>query len=133
MFAPFILSVFLHTTVGQVNQEYRLNYRATRSSVQSFACTAHSFARSLTLLTPSLMGKWMMRWLFILGFFPFWTIVHSEKIGRRERNGQKTHKRARTQKDGRGNRRRDRQKYRLTDRDTWNDFQSLQQLRPNEG
>ena len=33
-------------TVGQNNQEYRLKYWATRSSVRSFARTAHSFACS---------------------------------------------------------------------------------------
>ena len=41
-------------TVGQNNQEYRLKYWATRSSVLSFARTAHSFACSelLASLTP---------------------------------------------------------------------------------
>ena len=33
------------------------------------ACCAHSLARSLTSLTPELLGKWMIRWLFILVFF----------------------------------------------------------------
>ena len=56
-------------TVGQNNQEYRLKYWATRSSVRSFARTAHSFACSLTTLTPSLMGKWIIGWLFCLCFF----------------------------------------------------------------
>ena len=48
-----------------------------------FACApscAHSFARSLTLLTPSLVGKWMIRWLFILCFFysgPLCTMVEN--------------------------------------------------------
>ena len=64
-----------HNTVGQNNQESRLQYWATRSSVCSFARTAHSlsllhparfaralrcahsFARSLTSLTPSLVGQ----------------------------------------------------------------------------
>ena len=45
------------------NQEYRLKY------------WAHSFARSLTSLTPSLVGQWIMRWLFIVCYFPFWPIV----------------------------------------------------------
>ena len=30
---------------------------------------AHSFARSLTSLTPPLVGKWMIRWLFFCFFF----------------------------------------------------------------
>ena len=58
----------------------------TRLSICSFACTAHSFACSallaslvrsaaLTSLTPSLVGKWMIRWLFFQCFFLFWTIV----------------------------------------------------------
>ena len=67
-------------------QELRCKYWATHSSARSFACTdhsfacfgllasrvllgAHSFARSLTLLTPSLMGKLIMKWLFCLCFF----------------------------------------------------------------
>ena len=52
----------------QNSQEFSLKYWATRSSVRSFALTAHSFACSgllaslapsaaLTLLTPSLVGK----------------------------------------------------------------------------
>ena len=32
-----------HYTVGQNNQEYRLKYWATRSSIRSFARTAHSW------------------------------------------------------------------------------------------
>ena len=54
-------------TVGQKNQEYRLEYWATHSSIRSFAHTAHSFACallcaralscSLTSLTPSLVGQ----------------------------------------------------------------------------
>ena len=63
----------------------------THCSTGSLARTAHSFAcstllasltrsaalaRSLTLLTPSLVGKWMIRWLFCLCFFfLFWTKV----------------------------------------------------------
>ena len=43
-----------------------IEYWATRSSVCLFAHTAHSFARSLTLLTPSLVGKrffnFCMKW-----------------------------------------------------------------------
>ena len=60
------------STVVWISQEYRRKYWATRSSVRSFARTAHSFAgsgllaslapstalaRSLTSLTPSLVGK----------------------------------------------------------------------------
>ena len=54
----------LHPTMVDNSQEYRLKYWATRSSVRSFARTAHSFARSLTSLTPSLVGKWMFFFLF---------------------------------------------------------------------
>ena len=50
------------------SQEYRLNYWATRSSVRSFV-------RSLTSLTPSLVGQRMMRLLFCLSFFLLSTIV----------------------------------------------------------
>ena len=35
-----------------------------------------SLVRSLTHFTHSLMGQWMVGWLFILGFFLSWTIVH---------------------------------------------------------
>ena len=55
--------------------EYRLKYWATRSSVLSFARTAHSFARSLSSLTPSRVGQWMIRLLFCLCFSLFSTIV----------------------------------------------------------
>ena len=44
-------------TMVENSQEYRLKYWATRSSVRLFARTAHSFARSLTSLTPSLVGQ----------------------------------------------------------------------------
>ena len=47
-----------YVTVGQNNQECRLEYWATRPSV----C-------SLTSLTPSLLGQWIIIWLFILCFF----------------------------------------------------------------
>ena len=69
----------------QNQQESRLKYWATCSSVCSFACTAHSFTCSkllaslaryaaLThplarLLTPLLVQKWMIRRLFFLCFF----------------------------------------------------------------
>ena len=36
-------------TVGQNNQEYRVRYWATRSSIRSFACTAYSFACTVLL------------------------------------------------------------------------------------
>ena len=75
------------------SQEYRLKYWATRSSVHSFVRTApvrllrtarfaralrcaHSFARSFTLLTPSLVGQWMIGWQFCLCLFLFLTIVY---------------------------------------------------------
>ena len=68
-------------------QELRRKYWATRSSARSFACTAHSFAffgllasrallcahsfsRSLTLLTPSLVGKCMIPCLKMPWFCP---------------------------------------------------------------
>ena len=73
-------------TVGQNSHELRRKYWATRSSVCSFAQTAHSFAcptllaslersaaliRSLAcLLTPELVGKWMIRYLKMSWFCP---------------------------------------------------------------
>ena len=48
---------FRHDTTVENSQKSRLQYWVTRSSVVSFARTAHSFARSLTLLTPLLVGK----------------------------------------------------------------------------
>ena len=41
------------------------------------ACFTHTlcYAHSLTLLTPSLMGNWLLGWLFFLCFSLFWTIV----------------------------------------------------------
>ena len=53
-------------TVGKNNRKPRCKYWATRSSVRSFAHTSHSFARSLTSPTPSLVGQWMIGRLFIL-------------------------------------------------------------------
>ena len=41
------------STVGQINQEYRLQYWATRSSIRSFPCTAHTFACSRLLALPA--------------------------------------------------------------------------------
>ena len=67
-----------------------MKYWATCSSVRLYRslvrllCTfrfaraircAHSFARSLTSLTTSLLGKWMIRWLFFLFFFSI--LAHS--------------------------------------------------------
>ena len=66
---------FSRCTVVQNNQEYRLEYWANCSSFRSFACTAHSFAPSLTLLTPKLVGQWLIRWSFILCFFSI--LAHS--------------------------------------------------------
>ena len=74
-------------TLGQNGQEYRLQYWTTRSSIRLFArllrtthfartlCCAHSLDCSLTLLTPSLVGKWMIRLLFYLCFSLIWPIV----------------------------------------------------------
>ena len=70
--------------MGQNNQEYRLKYWATRSSIRSHrslicllhpACfaralrCAHLFAHSLTSLTSSLVGEWKIRWLIFQWFF----------------------------------------------------------------
>ena len=59
-------------TMVEISQNSRRMYWATRSSIRSFACTAHSFAcytllallarsaaltRSLTSVTPELVGK----------------------------------------------------------------------------
>ena len=93
---PKMQLVHGHTsTVGQNNQKYRLKYRATRSSVRSFARTAHSFAcsellallmhhpalaYSLTSLTPSLVGQWMNGWLFCLCFFLFSTTAQRPHV-----------------------------------------------------
>ena len=60
-----------YCTVGQNDQEYRLEYLATYASVRLFARTACS----LTSLTPSLVGKETIRWLFCLCLFLFSTIV----------------------------------------------------------
>ena len=81
---PVSNPVSLQCIVGQNNQESRLEYWATRSSVRSFARTAHSFACSALVallacstalicllacsLTPELVGKLMIRWLFLLFF-----------------------------------------------------------------
>ena len=51
-------------------QESRRKYWATRLSVRLFARTAHSFARLLTSLTPSLVGKWIFDVSKWPGFVP---------------------------------------------------------------
>ena len=65
-------------TMVQNNKESRRKYRATRSSVCLFACIAHSFVCSTALfgcsLTPKLVGKWMIIWLF------FFALDHSEMV-----------------------------------------------------
>ena len=80
-----------YSTVGQNDQKYRLQYWATHSSARlfarrahSFACSgllafrcAHSFARSVTFLTLSLVEQCMIGWLFCLCFFLFRHIVYS--------------------------------------------------------
>ena len=38
---------------------------------------AHLFACLLISFISKLLGKWMIRWLFFLSFFLFWTKVHS--------------------------------------------------------
>ena len=82
--------VTIHFTVVQNEEKSRKKYWATHFSVCSFAHTAHSFACSalLTLLTlwashallpslvrllahpltPELLGKWMIKWVFLLYF-----------------------------------------------------------------
>ena len=73
-----------HTcTVGQNNQEYRLEYWATRSSICSVTRTAHSFACSsqLPLLARSLHSlpsSWLDGYLFCL----FFTLAHSDMEGK---------------------------------------------------
>ena len=48
-----------------------------RTTCRAYALRcAHSVTCKLTLLTPLLVGKRIIRWLFILCFFIFWTIVH---------------------------------------------------------
>ena len=59
------MAVFL-STVGQNNQKPRCKY------------CAHLLVLSLTLLTPSLLGQWMNRWLFILCFFSI--LAHSALV-----------------------------------------------------
>ena len=63
-----------HNTMVQNNQESKLKYWAIRLSIYLFACTVHSFAFSPTSILQSLWG--MIKWLYLLCFFLFWTIVH---------------------------------------------------------
>ena len=81
--------------VGQNNQKFRLKYWATRLSVhlqrslvrllrttrfaRAFRC-AHSFARSLTSLTPSLVGQWLIWWQFYQFFSLIWPIVQERFV-----------------------------------------------------
>ena len=54
-----------YSTMVENSREYRLKYWATRSSVRSLA----PLTRSLTSLTPSLVGQWMNGWLFCVFFY----------------------------------------------------------------
>ena len=69
---PRIQTVVLgHSLVRSLVRSHRSLVRFARA-----LCCAHSFARWLTLLNPSLVGKWIIRWLFFLCFFLFFTIVY---------------------------------------------------------
>ena len=50
-----------------------------RPPLRSLVRSLSHFAHSLTLLTPSLVGKCIIRWLFCLCFFPFSTVVLSRE------------------------------------------------------
>jgi len=50
--------------------------RLTHSALLASLARSTALTYLLTLLTPSLVGQWMIRWLFILCFFLFWPIVH---------------------------------------------------------
>ena len=64
--------------MGQNNQEYRLKYWVTRSSVRSFARTAHSFACSALLASlartlrcaPTSASSWDKKRIFVQGVMP---------------------------------------------------------------
>ena len=58
-----------HSLVRSLIRSHRSIFRLLRTArfARALRC-AHSFARSLTLLTPSLVRKGMIRWLFILCF-----------------------------------------------------------------
>ena len=87
----------LQSTVGQNNQEYRLEYWTTRPSVRSFARTAYLFACSALLagltraaaLTPSLARSfcslprsWESKWLDGYLFCVFFSkLAHSAVTG----------------------------------------------------
>ena len=53
----------------------------TTRFARALHCT-HSFACSLTSLTPLLMGKWLIRWQFFLCFSLCWTKVPSKLLAR---------------------------------------------------
>ena len=56
-----------------------------------FARYSRSFACSLTSLTPLLVGKWMVRWLFILCFYRIWTIVPGRNLQKKVDKSPKGH------------------------------------------
>ena len=81
MFQVLFCSNSAHFTVVQNSQESGHKYRVSCSSTHLFACTTHSFTCSFTrmllcahlfarLLTPKLMGKWMIRCPKRPGFVP---------------------------------------------------------------
>ena len=74
-----------HSLVRSLVRSHRSLVRLLRTAsfARALHC-AHSFARSLTLLTPSLVGQWYIRWLFCLFFFPFWTVVKHRKKNRKK-------------------------------------------------
>ena len=68
---PRIQTVVLgHSLVRSLVPSHRSLVRLLRTArfARALRC-AHSFARSLTSLTPSLVGKWLIRLLFCLCFF----------------------------------------------------------------
>ena len=90
LLSDLIIATFtLSSTMGQNDKNSRCKYWATRSSIRSFACTAHSFTCSALLallvrsavLTHSLArslcshpSSWESEWLH--GYF-FWVFFHS--------------------------------------------------------
>ena len=100
--SPYILApeteALWQSTMVQNNQEPRYKCWASLASVCSFACTAHSFTcfalltslmRSIALihllacsLTPKLLGKWMIRLLFLLYFF---SVLDHSVVAEREK------------------------------------------------
>ena len=69
-----------HSLVRSLVRSHRSLVRLLRTArfARALRC-AHLFARSLTSLTSSLVGQWMIRWLFRLCFFLFSTIVNRRK------------------------------------------------------